>query len=302
MITGSSFPRGAFASKVSVVIFVVIGIAELFAGYFSGSVALIADGSHTLSDALISTIVWLGLKVSGRAPDGKFHYGYYRVETFSAVISAFVMVGVGIFILIRSYQVFLEPTEIQAPFIPLVTAAVASISFWIMGFYKYRIAKEERSEALNLDAYNTMKSGLSSLFAFVGVFLSSFFVQTDALAGIGISFFIFVVAYTSVKGSALVLLDACECTDVIETIKLTSERIEGVEKVLTVRLRHSGPYILGDLHIQVDGGMTVKESDRIVRRIKATVKDLIPNLGRLTVEVESEGEEEQEARLSSGNS
>ncbi len=283
-------------------IFVAIGTAELFSGYFSGSVALIADGSHTLSDALISTIVWLGLKVSGRAPDGKFHYGYYRVETFSAVISAFVMVGVGIFILIRSYQVFLEPTEIQAPFIPLVTAAVASISFWIMGFYKYRIAKEERSEALNLDAYNTMKSGLSSLFAFVGVFLSSFFVQTDALAGIGISFFIFVVAYTSVRGSALVLLDACECTDVIETIKLTSERIEGVEKVLTVRLRHSGPYILGDLHIQVDGGMTVKESDRIVRRIKATVKDLIPNLGRLTVEVESEGEEEQEARLSSGNS
>jgi cation diffusion facilitator family transporter len=302
LITGSSFPRGAFVSKISVVIFVVIGTAELFSGYFSGSVALIADGSHTLSDALISTIVWLGLKVSGRAPDGKFHYGYYRVESFSAVISAFVMVGVGIFILIRSYQVFLEPTEIQTPLVPLVTAGVASVSFWTMGFYKHRIAKEEKSEALQLDAYNTMKSGLSSLFAFVGVFLSSFFIQTDALAGIGISFFIFVVAYTSVRGSALVLLDACECTDVIKTIKLTSERIEGVDKVLTVKLRHSGPYIFGDLHIQVDGGMKIKESDRIIGRIKATVKDLIPNLSHLTVEVQSESEEEQASRSASGKS
>lgn len=290
MITGSSFPRGAFASKVSVVIFVAIGVAEIFSGSFSGSVALVADGAHTLSDALISTIVWLGLKVSGRAVDGKFHYGYYRVETFSAIIAAFVMIGVGTFILIRSYIVFLEPMEIQTPTVPLVTAAVASISFWAMGFYKYRVAKEERTAALRLDAYNTMKSGLSSLFAFVGVFLSAYFVQTDALAGIGIAFFIFLVAYTSVRESALVLMDACECTDIIETIRSTAARIEGVKKVYAVRLRHSGPYILGELHIQVDGGMTIQESDRIVRRIKSSVKGLISNLARLAVEVESEGE------------
>ena len=302
MITGSSFTRGAFVAKVSVVIFVVIGLAELFSGFISGSVALVADGAHTLSDALISTIVWLGLKVSGHAPDGKFHYGYYRVETFSAIISAFVMIGVGIFILLRSYLAFLEPTEIQTPLLPLVISGVASISFWIMGFYKYRIAKQERTEALQLDAYNTLKSGLSSLFAFVGVFLSSFFVQTDALAGIGISFFIFVVAYSSVRGSALVLMDACECNDLIEAITKTSERIEGVKRVLAVRLRHSGPYILGDLRIQVDGGITIKESGRIIKMIRSTLKDIILNIGHLTVEIESESEEENDVELVSGNS
>jgi cation diffusion facilitator family transporter len=278
-----------------VVIFVVIGLAELYSGFISGSVALLADGTHTLSDALISSIVWLGLKVSGRAPDGRFHYGYYRVETLAAIISAFVMIGVGIFILLRSYLAFLDPTEIQTPFVPLVIAGLASISFWTMGIYKYKIAKQEKTGALQLDAYNTMKSGLSSLFAFIGVFLSSSFVQTDALAGIGISFFIFVVAYTSVRGSALVLLDACECTDLIETIKITSERIKGVKRVLSVRLRHSGPYILGDLHIQVDGELTIKESDRIIRMIRSAVKELILNLGRLTVEVESVSEEEHDA-------
>jgi cation diffusion facilitator family transporter len=292
LITGSSFPKGAFASKVSVVVFIVIGIAELYAGFFSGSVALLADGTHTLSDALVSTIVWLGLKVSGRAPDGKFHYGYYRVETLSAIIAAFIMIGVGIFILIRSYLAFLEPSEIETPLLPLIVAGVASISFWTMGIYKYRISKKEKTEALKLDAYNTMKSGLSSLFAFIGVFTASYFVQTDALVGIIISFFIFIVSYITVRGSSLILLDACECTDVSHAIKTTSENIKGVKKVATVRLRHSGPYILGELKIQVDEKLTIKDSDKIITELKSKLKDLILNLGRLTVEVEPEPKDE----------
>ncbi len=291
MTTRSSFPRGAFASKVSVVVFIIIGVAEVFSGIFSGSAALFADGAHTLSDALISTIVWVGLKFSGRAPDGKFHYGYYKVETFSSIIAAFVMIIVGIAILIRSYLEFLNPVEIKTPAVPLVIAAVASVSLWAMGFYKLRIAKEEGTGALQLDAYNTLKSGLSSLLAFAGIFLSTYFIQTDALAGIGISFFIFIVAYTSIRSSALVLMDACDCTDVIETIRSTARRVEGVKNLHSVMLRHSGHYLLGEIHIQVDGAMTVQETNRIVKKVKSSIKDIIPNLGHLTVEVEPESEE-----------
>ncbi|MCL5316900.1 MAG: cation diffusion facilitator family transporter [Thaumarchaeota archaeon] len=260
---------------------------------FSGSAAIFADGAHTISDALISTIVWLGLKVSGRAPDGKFHYGYFRVETFSAVIAAFVLVGVGIVILVRSYFALLRPVEISNPVLPLVTAAAASGVDWGMGLVKRRIAKEEMSEALRLDSYNTMKSGLSSLFAFLGIFSATYFAEADALAGIGISFFVFVVAYTTVRESALVLMDACECFDVTDAIKSTAEGINGVKRVDSVRLRHSGPYIFGDLHIQVNGKTTVNESDKIIRRIKSAIKEIVPTLEQLTVEISS-GEEEEE--------
>lgn len=289
----SSFPRGAAASKISVAIFLAAGLFEIVVGVFSGSAAIFADGAHTLSDALISTIVWLGLKVSGRAPDGKFHYGYFRVETFSAVVAAFVLVGVGIVILVRSYFALLRPVVISNPVLPLVTAVVASSLFWGMGLVKRRIAKEEMSEALRLDSFNTMKSGLSSLFAFIGIFSAAYFSEADALAGIGISFFVFVVAYTTVRESALVLMDACECFDVTNAIKSTAEGINGVKRVDSVRLRHSGPYIFGDLHIQVNGKMTVHESDRVIRRIKSAIKEIVPTLEQLTVEISS-GEEEEE--------
>ena len=60
----------------------------------------------------------------------------------------------------------------------------ASIPIWTMGLNKRRIAKGENSKALKLDAYNTLRSGLSSILAFIGILLSAYFVQTDALAGI----------------------------------------------------------------------------------------------------------------------
>ena len=263
-------------------------MVEILTGFFSGSVALLADGALTLSDAVVSTIVWLGLRVAGQAPDGKFHFGYYRIENFSAIIAAFVMTVAGIFILIRSYFAFFEPIEIDNTIPPLLVAAIAAISIWTMGIYKRRIAKGENSKALKLDAYNTMKSGLASIVAFIGILLSAYFVQTDALAGIGISLFIFIVVYASVRESALVLVDACECPGTIETIKSTAEGIPGVKKAPIVRLRRSGPHVLGEMKIHVDRNMTIDESDTVVGRVKSSIKDLIPDLAGLTVEVESE--------------
>lgn len=288
----SSFPKGEIVSKVSVFVLLGVGLIEILVGIFSGSVAVLADGAHTFADGIISTIVWLGLKVSGRAPDGKFHYGYFRVETFSAVIVAFILVGVGIVILIRSYFALLRPVEITNSFSALFIAAVAAVAGWSLGFIKRRIAEDEMSAALRLDAYNTMKSGFTSFFAFMGVLLATYFPQADALAGIGISFFVFVVAYTTVRESALVLMDACECVDITDAIRSTAEGINGVKRVDAVKLRHSGPYIFGDLYIEVNGEIAVRESERIIRSIKSAIKEIVPNLEQLTVEVKS-GEQEE---------
>ena len=80
-----------------------MGFAEVFMGMFTLSVALIADGIQSFADAGVSLIVWIGLRISRRAPDGKFHFGYYRVETFSSIIAAFFMATLGGIVLYESY-------------------------------------------------------------------------------------------------------------------------------------------------------------------------------------------------------
>ena len=268
-------------------IFTTIGLLEIYSGIISGSVGLISDGGHTLSDAVVSAIVWMGLRVIGRAPDGKIHFDSYKAENFTTIISAFVMVVVGIFILLRSVAAFLEPIEITNPTIPLVVSGLASITFWTLGFYKLRVSKVEDTTSVKLDAYNTMKSGLSSLLAFVGILLSSFFLQTDALAGIAISAFIFLVAYLSVRESAMVLVDACECPSTTATITSAIGSIEGIKEVRAIHLRPSGGQVRGELKIRVGGKKTVKEANSLVEKTKTAVNDIVPDLVGLTVEVEA---------------
>ena len=287
MISDPTYLRASFIAKASVPLFMAIGIIEVLSGSFSGSVGLVSDGVHTLCDGLVSGIVWIGLRFARRGPDGKFHFGYYKVENLAALISAFAVAGIGVLILIRSYTAFFDPHLIEQSTLPLVVAGIASIIFWTLGLYKRKIAKLEKSKALLLDAYNTLKSGLSSLLAFIGVLLSSFFVQLDALAGIAISFFIFVVVFTSIRESAMVLVDACNCDITVDEIKKTVSAVVGVTKVKEAKLRPFGPNLLGQISVQVDGSISVQESDSIIKKVKKSVRNLVPAVSGITVEVES---------------
>lgn len=285
--TDPTYLRASFIAKASVPLFLAIGIIEILSGSFSGSVGLVSDGVHTLSDGLVSGIVWIGLRFARRGPDGKFHFGYYKVENLAALIAAFAMAAIGVLILIRSYNAFFEPHLIEQSTLPLVVAGIASIIFWVLGLYKRKIAKAEKSKSLLLDAYNTLKSGLSSLLAFLGVLFTSFFVQMDALAGIAISFFIFVVVVTSIRESAMVLVDACNCDITVDEIKKTVLAVDGVVKVREARLRPFGPNLLGQISVQVDGSISIQESDSIIKKVKKSVRNLIPAVSGITVEVES---------------
>ncbi|HEU4823583.1 MAG TPA: cation transporter, partial [Nitrososphaeraceae archaeon] len=76
---------GQRIAKISVVTLIGIGVAELATGYISGSVVATADGLDSISDATISFIVLLGLRIAHRPPDKKFHFGYHKVESFAAL-------------------------------------------------------------------------------------------------------------------------------------------------------------------------------------------------------------------------
>ena len=75
-------------AKISVITLLSIGIIELLIGQISGSVVATADGIDSLSDAMISFIVFMGLVIAGRPADKKFHFGYYKVESFAALIGS----------------------------------------------------------------------------------------------------------------------------------------------------------------------------------------------------------------------
>ncbi len=280
--------KGGAVAKKSFMVQVLVGIAEVFIGIFSLSLALIADGVQSFADAVVSLIVWVGLRLSGKAPDGKFHFGYYRVENFSSIIAAFVLTVSGGVILYESYQGLLFPRGIVDAEVAMATALVATAIAGVILFFKARAARRYNSLALKADAFNSIKDVLTSITAFVGIALSKYLNirETDSIAGIIIAFFVFTMAYSVIKESSLILMDACQCPDIQLDIENIAKSIKKVKEVHDIRMRKLGPYLVGDMHIVVDGDMSVKEADQIATQIEEQVKKEFDEVTEIKVRIE----------------
>lgn len=280
--------KGGRVAEKSFIILLLVGIAEVFAGIFSLSVALIADGALSFADAAVSLIVWVGLRLSRKAPDGKFHFGYYRVETFSSIVAAFFMTILGGVILYESYQVLLAPREIINVELAMIVALSAAAVALVLSIYKTRAAKKYASLALKTDAFNSVKDVLTSITAFLGITFSEYLniTETDSIAGIIIAFFVFTVAYSIIKEASLVLMDACQCTEILSDIENIAKSVKHVKEVHNIRMRKLGPYLMGDMHIVVDGDMSVKKADQIATQIEEKVKQEFDEVTEIKVRIE----------------
>jgi len=268
LVQGGKVARKSFAIQL------MVGISEVFMGIFTLSVALIADGIQSFADAGVSLIVWIGLRISRRAPDGKFHFGYYRVETFSSIIAALFMATLGGVVLYESYQEFIKPTAITNSELAMIVALLATAVSSGLLVYKRRAAKKYASLALKTDASNSIKDVLTSITAFIGIALARYFniIQSDAIAGIMISLFVFTMVYTIIKEASLVLMDACQCPEILTNIENIAKSVKQVKQVHSLRMRKIGPYLIGDLHVVVDADLTVRDSGKIAYEIEERVK------------------------------
>jgi cation diffusion facilitator family transporter len=268
--------QGGKVAKRSFFVQLMVGLSELVMGVFTVSIALIADGINSFADAGVSLIVWIGLRLSRKKPDKRFHFGYHRVETLSSIVAALFMATIGGITLYESYRELLSPTAVVDPLLALVVASAATLVSSLLLFYKRRAAEKYGSLALKTDASNSIKDVLTSITAFVGIALSSYFSlpQTDAIAGIIISLFVFTMVYPVLKEASLVLLDSFHSPETIAAIENIANSIIQVKKVHSIRMRKLGSYLIGDMHIVLRNDMTVEEAHAIASQIEErTIKE-----------------------------
>jgi cation diffusion facilitator family transporter len=268
--------HGGKVAKRSFLVQLMVGLSELVMGVFTLSIALIADGIQSFADAGVSLIVWIGLRLSRKKPDKRFHFGYHRVETLSSIVAALFMATIGGITLYESYMEFLNPTAVADADLALVVASAAAVVSSLLLIYKRKAAQRYGSLALKTDASNSIKDVLTSITAFVGIALSSYFnlPQTDAIAGIIISLFVFTMVYPILKEASLVLLDSFHSPETIAAIENIANSITQVKKVHSIRMRKLGSYLIGDMHIVLSKDMTVEEAYGIASQIEdRTIKE-----------------------------
>jgi cation diffusion facilitator family transporter len=278
---------GQKIARISVVTLIGIGIVELIMGHFSGSVVATADGIDSLSDAMISFIVLLGLRIAHRPADKKFHFGYRKVESFAALMAAIGMIIIGSVILYHSYDALVNPREINQPILTMVVLAAAAAISLHRAFQMRLIANKYDLLSLKTDAKNSIKDGSASVIGFFSILIASQFgfLQMDAIGGMIIAGYIFSVSYISLKQSSLILVDAWQNPKVTELVKrIVEERFKHEQiKVRSVLLRSTGMVAQAEVHMEVDGNKPLTDVELLSIEIEMAIRSKIPTMERVSV-------------------
>jgi len=266
----------------------VIGVLEVAFGYALGSLALSADGIHSFVDAVVSLTVWFGIVFSNRRADGRFHYGYYKFDAIFSLFAAMIMVASGVFISYIGVTQYLKPeTHHQISFTAGGIAGVSIAVAVVLALSKSSLAKRSGLVSLRTDAYNSVKDASASVIALVGIAATWFgFYAFDSLAGLIIGVFVMVAGYFAVKESSLILADAYNNPEMLETIKRIATSVQGIETIDDLRIRRNGPFLAVDMHIRVDGRISVFEADRMSQEVALKMRENILSLGRINIKPE----------------
>lgn len=219
-----SYEEGKKAARISIWTLLSIGIAEIIVSTSTDSITLLADGIDSVADALISFIVWAGISMLQKPKSKLFPSGYGKVESFAAFIAAMVVIILGVFVALHAYERLVHPEEITNPIVTMITLLFAGLISLQRAFMIRKVARKYNLISLNLDARNSIKDGSSSFVGLVSILAGYFGIPyMDSIGGFVIASYIFFMAYTALKQSTLVLLDAVNNTNlnnqIIEYIK-----------------------------------------------------------------------------------
>ncbi|MGD1836834.1 MAG: cation diffusion facilitator family transporter [Nitrososphaeraceae archaeon] len=278
---------GQKIAKISIVTLLSIGLVEILVGYLGGSVVALADGIDSISDAMISFIVLLGLRIAHRPPNKKFPFGYHKVETLAALIASIGMIVIGSIIFYHSYQALIHPHEIKQPYITMIVLASASIISLHRAFQMRKIANKYNLLSLKTDAKNSIKDGSASVIGFFSVLIATQFgvLQMDAIGGMVIAGYIFSVAYISLKRSSFILIDSCDNSNLSEKIhKFIEEKFDNdIAEVKSVLVHSTGIATKVEINVAINGMKQFNEVDMLLINIKIAVQSTFDNITKITM-------------------
>lgn len=260
---------------VSVLTNFVLCIIKVIFGMIGHSQAVVADGIHSLSDLSTDFAIIIGVKFWSKPPDEDHPHGHYKIETIITVL-----IGLIIFIMasgiLYNAVISIQSPKLSTPTWTAFFAAVFSILIKevLFRWTKYK-AKEYSSSALMANALHQRSDAISSVPAALSVLLASVFPSISFIDQIGaviVAVLIYKSSFEILRPALAKLTDTGLSED--ETLKIynIAKSIQGVKGVHDVRTRHiGGMKVACDLHIEVDGNLSVKEAHDIYSEVKKSL-------------------------------
>lgn len=260
-------------SIVGIVVNLILVVFKAFIGILVNSIAITLDAVNNLTDALSSIITIIGTKLAGRAPDKNHPYGYGRIEYFSSVIIAVIVLWAGLTSLQESFPKIFTPDVTSYTTVSLIIVAVAVVVKFILGRYVKGVGESINSQALvasGSDAYFDSILSLSTLVAAIVSILWN--ISLEGILGVIISIVIIKASIEMLQETVNSMIGSRVDSELSQKIKSKIESFDAVHGAYDLALHNYGPEdVMGSVHIEVDDNLTAREIHALTFMIRTTI-------------------------------
>lgn len=258
----------------------VLFVFKLVAGIIGRSGAMIADAVHSASDFATDIVVLAFVRISAKPRDDDHDWGHGKYETLASLIIGVALFAVGVEILVDSAEkiaaVVAGEVLPRPGVIAMIAAAVSIVAKEALYQYTVRVGRKLDSPSVIANAWHHRSDALSSIGALLGIgcayFLGDKWRIADPIAAIVVAALIIKVAYDLCRTALAELLEKSLSREVEDEILGIISATPNVYKPHNLRTRRIGSNIAIEVHIRVDGSMTVHDSHEISRDIEQALR------------------------------
>ena len=255
---------------VSLVLIFVKGLA----GHFGHSYALIADATESGADILSSGLLWIGLRVALKEPDKEHPYGHGKAEPLAAIAVSLFLVGAAVWIAWNAIGYIRTPHALPKAFTLWILLFVIGIKEFLFR-YVLSIGKKINSQAVKADAQHHRSDSITSVAAFIGICIALIggegYEGADDWAALLASGIIFFNAMVIMRPALNEIMDAAPSDEIVQKIRDIASSVPQVRAIEKCYVRKMGFDYFVDIHIEVDGQLSVTQGHTISHLVKDAI-------------------------------
>ncbi len=277
------------ATLLGVLLNMLLAAIKGVAGVVGNSSALIADAIESLSDSMTSVVVYTGLRYAMRPPDENHPYGHGKAEPLAATIVSIGLVAASVAIAVNSVRQLLVPHPPPSPYTLVVLALVV---FAKEALFRHvdAVGQTLGSTAVQSDAWHHRSDAITSAMAFIGISMAvaggpAWYMADEIAALISVPVILY-NAFGFLRKALEELTDAAPPTEIEFTIREIALATPSVIGLDICRVRKMGLEFFVDLHVLVDGDLSVREGHRIAHEVKDRIRQEYPRISDVLIHIE----------------
>lgn len=267
---------------------------KLVAGVVGQSQALVADGVESILDVFSSLMVWGGFRIAARPPDADHPYGHGKAEPLASLTVALFIFLAAAWIGVRGVEGVLHPkTEPNWATLPVLVAVVGAKEFFSRRMK--RLSRAMGSSALAAEAWHHRSDALTSSAAFIGISVAVIggpaWASADAWAALAACGVIVYNGLGIARAALTEVMDTAASREFEDEVRAVAGRVPGVRRVEKCRVLKSGLGFLVDIHVHVDGRLSVRGGHEIAHAVKYALQGAPLSVTDVSVHIEPANED-----------